>query len=329
MTDLYSSNIQLGFDIATSVTIIGALASWWWESRRRSKQALKEGMLEQVRSTSLEKTLKIVEEFEDSFSGMVISSQSFSDDLMNGKSGQEAADYIAAKLNSGSVLVKDKVEQANKYLAIADGYYETIQKRRYSLLPILETIDVNNDFLLSFKNDIVGLGELIQDSRHKYVALLSDLEEMSKYIINQKSENSKADGEDQGPKVDQHLMSSTYDLILNEEYSHFVRMYLEGETQAEYIECMDGKLMLPDTLIKSVLQTFLGTFISDQDYVQTQLLMQITNRVIELRQKSKSILIKLSALSYVLLSNQENEDINTVVKRFESEEYLSMSGHIR
>jgi hypothetical protein len=327
MLEIITPNIQLGFDIATSVTILVAAISWSLENRRNSKELQKNGIIEHARSTTLTKTLSIVEEFEDSFSGIVKSSQKCINGVQTGLKGQEAADELVLRIENNSLSIPKKIIEIDAFLSMTEEYYETIQKRRYSLLPILETLDENGDFRISIKESIVELGDLIKSARWENLLMLSWLQDMSEHIINKNNETNHTDPTQF--EVDTSLFNTANEFILNEDFSHFTRQCLHGEVKDEYTKMIDGKLKLNKSLIMEVISQFLGELVAGHQHLRASALLNLCSDIMSVRVASKSILIKLSSLAYVLLSRSSQSGVMSVVEKFESEEYFSKELHVR
>lgn len=130
---LLAEKVQLGFDIATSVTIITALATWWLESRRRVKNEREVGINERARASSLAKVQSILEEFENAFSQIVLNGTKFErpiDIRLTDKGDGINFSKLALHIAKNRPFIQTQLESLRAFIEGTDHYYETIQKRR-------------------------------------------------------------------------------------------------------------------------------------------------------------------------------------------------------
>jgi hypothetical protein len=329
MFEFTSSSIQLGFDIATSVTIIGAAASWWWESKRRAKIEKKQGMIDQVRSTSLEKILCIVEEFENAFSSVAQSSLKVLSGINTFGDHNEYANHVIESVKNGQVSLEEKIKYSIEYRNRIDKYYETIQKRRYTLLPILESLDPNNKFFNSIREEINELFDQFADLNEIDLPLLSNLHELSEYIISQIKQDSGPGQSGPSLNLDKEMYLKSAQIILNEDNVDFVSKYLSKEQSLIYKQSMESGTELTNEQRNSIISEFISWIVEDPKTMQGHALLNLTISITHSRRHSKSLLIKLSALTNKLLSNQDDLDLELITKKFESDDYFAIDSRVR
>lgn len=71
------SNIQLGFDMATSLTILGAAITWVIREKKQAEAEKIRGINQQARATSLKKIQDVLFEVEGKFSTLIDKAQIF------------------------------------------------------------------------------------------------------------------------------------------------------------------------------------------------------------------------------------------------------------
>lgn len=170
---ILSQQIQVGVDVATSLTIIGAMLSWFFESRRRSKKEreLEERRFEEQKklsfdenskSVSLGKVQDILSEIENIFRVVVESAQSFEnivDRFSKGESVEEKVSELSNTISSKEDYLPRVLERASEFIKSYGEYYELIQIRRYSLVPSIIFHNEGEEFKDSLLKDMDDVGE--------------------------------------------------------------------------------------------------------------------------------------------------------------------------
>ncbi|MBB1441414.1 hypothetical protein H5202_22895, partial [Shewanella sp. SG41-4] len=71
------ANVQLGFDMATSLTIVGAAVTWVIREKKQAEAEKVRSINQQVRSTSIEKVQDVLFELEDKFTVLINETQAY------------------------------------------------------------------------------------------------------------------------------------------------------------------------------------------------------------------------------------------------------------
>lgn len=78
------SNIQLGFDMATSLTIVGAAITWVIGQKKQAEAEKIRGINQHARSTGLKKVQDVLFEIEDKYSILISKTQVFEKSILRG-----------------------------------------------------------------------------------------------------------------------------------------------------------------------------------------------------------------------------------------------------
>ena len=129
------SEIQVGIDLATSVTIIGSAVAFWSQYVRSTKEARQSDKIEKTRATALSKLYDISQEFEDAYMALL-------DEYRASNLEKYGTPYIGS-LEYPAVGYDAEARYAStKRLVNAFSNFSTLVfKRRYTLLPLLDVID--------------------------------------------------------------------------------------------------------------------------------------------------------------------------------------------
>ncbi|QIZ77063.1 hypothetical protein [Ferrimonas lipolytica] len=339
LDNMLTEQVQLGFDIATSVTIIGALLSWGWESRRRASKERQLGLHEQARVASLEKVQSIVSEFETAFSDLVQAAHQFQAPIR--RRINVSSDNPFERLQQYITKNPESIDQFTERLAEirlgVDGYYEAIQKRRYSLVPVLDSLPGGKEFLASLQKDIQEIGDAHDQINSGYVALLKEF-----HAAAQKCEQIISETEFENPddvsdkeKIQCLLDSNAYRqaaywLVSDKDYDSWTNGFIPTDAKQEFEQRREDKTLLEnDDLLFNVYVNLASYIIKQPNASYAEILWLASKQVGQTTTECKDILIKLSALTHKLLVNNEDTELKKIIELYESDEYLGRETSIR
>ncbi|WP_298439932.1 hypothetical protein [uncultured Ferrimonas sp.] len=328
--ELLTQEVQLGFDIATSVTIIGALASWFWESRRRAAKERRLGINEQARVVSLEKVQTILSEFETSFNDLVQACARFEGPIrrrINADSETPLA-RLESYVESRPEVIDQLTEQLQTIRSGVDVYYESIQKRRYSLVPVLDSLPGGDAFLEALSKDITEIGQAHDSINSGYVALLKEFHAMvgaSNEIIEQAdlAEDCEAEDKIRALLNERSFIRRANMLLGDADYDSWIISFVPTESENEFRERRDNNTLGENTdLLFKVCINIAGSLVRRPSKLYAQILWMASREVKTTRVECKDILIKLSALTHKLLANNDDIELSKVIALYESDKYF-------
>ncbi|GAA5525299.1 hypothetical protein Maes01_01865 [Microbulbifer aestuariivivens] len=345
---LMAEKVQLGFDIATSVTIIGAFASWAWQSGRRARRDRQIGIREQTRAASLEKVGEILYEFENVFSKLIAAADKFERpitvrwDKLGGNGTVEAL---------GEVMVDDanffpqQTEYLQDLLLLVEEMYETVQVRRYSVYPVLDAIPEGEKFLQMFRQDMVEIAGVYNSLQGGPAHLLPKLQELKICVDNTRSEIIRQQEVDLNDEIalnkkvfdtltdDSAFQKKILGVIVDKDNADFTFWFVPEEKEPLFAEAWDedGKIVQGRNtdLFPDVWGELLWTMIRKPGRALSLGLVGANRQVMNARKECKDILIKLSVITNALLSNGADADLDVLVKRYESAAFFDREGSIR
>ena len=153
------SSIQLGFDMATSLTIVGAAVTWIIGQKKQAEAEKIRGINQHARSTGLKKVQDVLFEIEDKYSILISKTQAFEKNIdLRVRRTNGMLDFTrlnqTIKNDSGFLVVSaDRLRDIREELG---QFYELIQVRRYSLIPLLDAIKDGDKYIGVFKRNKIG-----------------------------------------------------------------------------------------------------------------------------------------------------------------------------
>lgn len=323
--------IQLGVDLATSATILITLATWAVESRRRANKERKIDINEQTRSASLEKTNQVLHEVENSFHEIIAAATTFerSIDRRVTHTDDDKLDFSLLDKTINKEFIDENLSKLNEIRIKIDQYYELISKRRYSLIPILESLKGGESFKNSFLKDIDQIGKVHNKIGSGWFGLLREFHNIVDHFTNLAKEHNLSSSEDSDvSKLIELLMSDDgfkercFSLLLDDDYLPWVKYFVPNDSMGSFKK-------LESETIGQVFSTFLIYTITETKRQYAEILYHASHEILQARVECKDIPIKLSALSSVLLSKQNNSILEETVEKFEGEKYFGRNTFIR
>ncbi|QYJ74980.1 MULTISPECIES: hypothetical protein [Shewanella] len=319
---LLAEKVQLGFDIATSVTIITALATWWLESRRRAKNEREVGINERARASSLAKVQSILEEFENAFSQIVLNGTKFErpiDIRLTDKGDGINFSKLALHIGKNRPFIQTQLESLRAFIEGTDHYYETIQKRRYTLLPVLDSIKDGQKIREDFFRDIEEIAQIHNRLGSGWSALLKEFVDLQN-IVNETLHNQTLSTEDSIKALisNSDFKDRAFSILLDIDYFSWVSSFVPSGEEETYKDAIRNNTA--DQIRDTVFTTYINlasSSVTKGDELMAQILYGTSCEVQAARIECKDILIKLSALSHKLLSNKEDRPLKEIITDYE------------
>lgn len=331
---IITKTIQVGFDIATSVTIITAFLTLWRQNRKQAKNDRKVGIRDSSRASSLVKVQNVLFEFENSFGALVLKSLKVETAVSRYiKMDDEGYDLtrLEKKLEvnpdyMNSIMLKDLEE----FREAVGEFYEDIQKRRYSLIPVLDSLHGSKEFLEIFLSDINDIAKVHDALNGGWISLLNEL-----LILNKVKNDIIIEANNTGSKIallmeDDEFISRTFKILFDKAYFEWTSAFVDAEREDEFLAALiSDKLDMKNEILNSTYQRFLARLLDNELLLISKILIHAFHEVQSARIQCKNIIIKLSALSNVLLSNKDESTLLTVVEKYETGKYFGKDISVR
>lgn len=320
------SKIQFGFDIATSISILFAAGAFIISSSYKLWSERRRGINDRVKSKALEKVLDIQRDFEDAFRVIVHNGLKYERIVDN----CYEAGNLSEKLNVESFL-KDRIGDVARFRESLDDYYELIQSRRYTLVPVLDSVPEQKDFLKRFLVDINEIG-----AAHNEIAscqsLIKELLDVRNFFHDYKDCDSKSDED----KISDFLSKDEfrkafYSIILDKDYLFWTVRLVRDEYKNNFVKKENDSSFNDEDHreLHIALLNFTAALLNDPNQFLSEAIFLCSKKFQDARQECKDIVLKLAAITGFLLSKNEKETLEVIIEKYESNEYFGRNMFIR
>lgn len=333
------SSIQLGFDMATSLTIVGAAITWVIGQKKQAEAEKIRGINQHARSTGLKKVQDVLFEIEDKYSILISKTQSFEKSIdLRVRWSNGIPDY--ARLNKTIrddrnflVASVDRLQDIREELG---QFYELIQVRRYSLIPLLDAIKEGDKYIGVFKRNIDEVGEAYNKMGSSNVSLLKELHAMNTTLNNEYG-NELIDVSDEHVNTlfkkiatNEEIIKAVKSILFDESYFYWVQAFVPAGREEDFLKKVIVPAEVEDReLCSDVITTFILSLIKNNHELLSKVLVISSNSVMQARIECKDILIALSAISHKLVMDNNDETLEQVIGKYDAEEYFGRDITIR
>lgn len=333
------SNIQLGFDMATSLTIVGAAITWFIRERKQTEAEKIRGINQQVRSTSLKKIQDVLFEIEDKFSILINKTQTFENNVdLRVRRSNDTLDFtrLNKTIREDSDFLVASVDRLQNIREELSEFYELVQVRRYSLIPLLDAIKEGDKYIGVFKRNIEEVGEAYNKMGAGNVSLLKELHALIT-LLNNEYGDELVDVPDDLKKAlfqkiagNEKITKAIRSIIFDESYFHWVQTFVPTGKEEDFLE----RVVIPNEiedmdLYTTVITSFILSLIKMNHELLSQVLLISSNLVMQARIECKDILIALSAISHKLVMDNNDETLEQVIEKYDTEKYFGRDITIR
>ena len=333
------SSIQLGFDMATSLTIVGAAVTWIIGQKKQAEAEKIRGINQHARSTGLKKVQDVLFEIEDKYSILISKTQAFEKNIdLRVRRTNGMLDFTrlnqTIKNDSGFLVVSaDRLRDIREELG---QFYELIQVRRYSLIPLLDAIKDGDKYIGVFKRNIDEVGEAYNKMGSDNLSLLKELNEVI-VLLNDEYGDELIDVPDEligalfnKITANEKIIKAINSIIFDKSYFYWVQAFTPTGEEERFLE----KVVVPNKiedmkLYSDVITNFILSLIKKNHELLSQVLASSSNSVMQARMECKDILIALSAISHKLVMDNNDESLEQVIEKYDAEGYFGRDTTIR
>lgn len=333
------SSIQLGFDMATSLTIVGAAVTWIIGQKKQAEAEKIRGINQHARSTGLKKVQDVLFEIEDKYSVLISKTQAFEKNIdLRVRRTNGMLDFTrlnqTIKNDSGFLVVSaDRLRDIREELG---QFYELIQVRRYSLIPLLDAIKDGDKYIGVFKRNIDEVGEAYNKMGSDNLSLLKELNEVI-VLLNDEYGDELIDVPDEligalfnKITANEKIIKAINSILFDKSYFYWVQAFTPTGEEERFLE----KVVVPNKiedmkLYSDVITNFILSLIKKNHELLSQVLASSSNSVMQARMECKDILIALSAISHKLVMDNNDESLEQVIEKYDAEGYFGRDTTIR
>lgn len=333
------SSIQLGFDMATSLTIVGAAITWIINQKRQAEAEKVRGINQHARSTGLKKVQDVLFEIEDKYSILISKTQEFERSIdLRVRWSNDTLDFsqLNKKIRGDRDFLVTSMERLKNIREELGQFYEVIQVRRYSLIPLLDAIKEGDKYIGVFKRNIDEVGEAYNKMEGGNLSLLKELHAMSTALNNEYG-NELIDVPDERISAlfqkiasNEEIIKAIKSILFNETYFYWVQAFVPAGREEDFLEKVVVPTEIEDVdLFGKVLANFILSLIKKNHELLSQVLVKASNSVMQARIECKDILIALSAISHKLVMDNNNETLEQLIEKYDAEKYFGRDITIR
>ncbi|WP_145278833.1 hypothetical protein [Pseudomonas sp. URMO17WK12:I11] len=333
------NSIQLGFDMATSLTIVGAAITWVVGQRKQAEAEKIRGINQYARSTSLKKVQDVLFEIEDKYSILISKTQEFEKNIdlrvrwSNGILDFTRLNKMIRDDRDFLVVSVDRLQDIREELS---QFYELIQVRRYSLIPLLDAIKDGDKYIGVFKRNIDEVGEAYNKMGASNVSLLKELHAMSAALNSEYGDELNDVPDDRINALFQKIannektIKAIKSILFDESYFYWVQAFVPTGREEDFLEKVVVPAEIEDVeLFSEVITNFIFSLIRKNHELLSQVLVNASNSVMRARIECKDILIALSAISHKLVMDNNDETLEQVIEKYDAEKYFGRDITIR
>lgn len=335
-----TQSIQLGFDIATSLSIIFAALTVMISSLLRNRAERKRGINERVISTAHSRVLDITTEFEDFFSRLVQSSQKIEKNIdaridydEDEDEDERYSELRKELIKNGSSLLDETIENVKAYRASIGDYYETIQKRRYTLIPLLDSIPNEEKFVPILEKDMDAIATHFNGLGRGDISLIEELIIAQEYVDSIIDEQSSLSDDERLDFLfnDEKMGQIFISIFMDPDYLDFSMLFIHEDGEDDFAKLVTERKTegFDQKYLKSAKANFIMGLIKRPMMYVAMLLGRISGRVQRCRIECKDILIKLAAINHRLLVKRSNVRLEMIIEKYESDGYFGRKSRIR
>lgn len=333
-------SIQLGFDMATSLTIVGAAITWVIGQRKQAEAEKIRGINQHARSTGLKKVQDVLFEIEDKYSILINKTQAFENSIdLRVRWSDGAPDFarLNKMLRDDRDFLAASVDRLQDVREELSQFYELIQVRRYSLIPLLDAIREGDKYIGVFKRNIDEVGEAYNKMGAGDVWLLKELHALITALNNEYGDELVGVSDERVVSAlfekiatNEKIVRAIRSILFDESYFYWVQGFVPANREKDFLEKVVVPAQIEDVdLFSEVVTRFILALIKKNHELLSQVLLDASNSVMRARIECKDILIALSAISHKLVMDNNDETVEQVIEKYDAEKYFGRDRVVR
>ncbi|MGO3743509.1 hypothetical protein [Kerstersia sp.] len=321
------SRIQIGADIATGLTIIGALLSWLIKSRADARKERLRGINDAARAVAVQSIQQVLSDLARDFNKIVVSASTVERRIdFNMDAGIEKwQKSLAQRINSGNLSLNAVMADLEQIRVQISEFYEFAASSRYVLFPALSSLPESKEVITRFKEDYSRIGAVYNTLSGGRLALLQALKELVADIADYQAANPDAET---GKLVEQ-FQARVAAIVLDPDYSKWVATFLSQEDRPEFERRIQEKDYAGTELISDAILGLLSGAVSRGNILIAQILIFTSSELQSARRQCKEFMIMLAAISSRLQSKDNGLPVPKLIEVLRSDEYFAVDREVR
>jgi hypothetical protein len=335
-------HLQIGFDLATSATIVLSLYLYWrqkkWEKTERLSEGLRlhaAGLVSETldkcgsafdsyiapAQTSVENVLRLRPEFQND--GVTLKPLPQSDENF-----KRNLNLLARSAVFSEVLVKN----AESFSEGVTLFENAIQSQKYKIYPLLKTMDASNKSLEQVLKHVKEIERLGEEARKCHAVLPNKLIELTN-SIKEMGLSSIEDLEDVStskPDEAATLMADAQVLVQERSFRGFMVNFAPRDQIDAFLAATEDWATISgtDEIIRTR-NTLVGNLIDQPDRIKTAMFYYVYQAIVSTRMRCKLMLCELAAVHGFLMIDGAQATIEEFSDQLKSEEMFDIKGSLK
>ncbi|MCR4159516.1 hypothetical protein NUK34_11695 [Kerstersia gyiorum] len=321
------SRIQIGADIATGLTIIGALLSWLIKSRADARKERLRGINDAARAVAVQSIQQVLGELSRDFNKIVVSASTVERRIDFGmdRDIEKWQNSVAKRLENGNLPLNKILSDLDRIREQISEFYESAASSRYVLFPALSSLPESKEIVSRFKEDYTRIGKVYNTLSGGRLALLTELQQLISGIAEYRTAHRNAGT---GELVET-FQSQAASIVLDADYADWVASFLPQEERAEFIRRIQERDYAGTDLISQAMLGVLGGAASRGHALLAQILIFTSSELQSARKQCKEFMIMLAAISSRLQSKDNGLSVPQLIAMLRDEEYFAVESEVR
>lgn len=336
---LFSSSIQFGFDIATSLTIIGSLFYFVISMRRRSREERSQRFDKQVRAVAAEQLRRSIDPLASIFIDSVIRhSEEFKKAFgLSDNKGLETERQRLRKEGRAELAI-EKLDNASN--AVGD-FFEVLHKEKYNIIPVIDSIEDDEKLVEQFNQQMHKIAMAYNNLNQSVSPLIKTLMSLSNEIRSFcKDKEVSSYKEFHELTVEAEVFGSFLRhagvIVYDEDYLFWTKSFIDDDLEAGFEDAVRDTSSLNEMteeyrdIFIRICEAIVETAFEEPEKFYAQLFFAASERQKESNSECKEALINLSSiLKYLLKSDHDSIKLSETIDQYKTDEYFNLSSSIR
>lgn len=321
---MWWSKIQIGIDLATSVTIFAAALTWWMNKVRERRV----GVIDSARSTIIENINNAINEMALSFNDFATFTTSI-ERKINTKL-RFGEDKLIDEIASGRIDVVEIHTLFSKSVDTMGVFYERGATLRYTIFPSLYSIGGEDEAVSILKKEINDVLVAYNKSQSGYIAYIKEITSICEKIKKIKASDPSAD---LVSIIQDEYIGSIFSIVDDPDYGIFLQDFLDDGDDDLFLLSLHKKseeMTDKEKELRLNVAKFLIYMIANKpESLISQFLQRLAFRMQENRVQCKEFLVTLSAISSKMQQRSSDFSIKKAYDVLSSEKYFNTKEEIR
>lgn len=315
--------IQIGLDLATSITILIAVCSFWY-NRIKEREI---GVADSARSTIIENINSSITKMAKSFNAFVRLTTSIEKkiDFHLSKSSEHLEEAIKSKKVDPEEILKLFSDSSN----LMGDFYEDGEMLKYTIYPSLYSIGNEDEAVEIIKKEIRDVMLSYNESNSSHASYLSSVLALHSAIKQHQAEH----GEGITNELLVECMGKLTRIVDDKDHYLFLQAFIDNGDDEKFKESItkatDEMTEEEKRIRVELLDTFFRFMVNKPEKIIGHALEVISFKLQENRTQCKEFLITLSAVSSKMQQRSSNFSIKKAYSDLSSEQYFDTSKTIR